>query len=127
MPKYFGEDPGVIWPDLDEDLLAKVSRWVERSELILETKFPDLARRVQTGALKPEVVASVVEEMVDRAINFEQREGIVSESLPEWRLEYERSQGLGSGSRLFLTTDEYALLAPPRRRRGIYSQRMQCG
>lgn len=125
MPKWFIDQPAQVWEGLDPDLLLKVKRWIDRSETIISTKFPDIQQRIDTEVISVEVVAGVVEEMVDRAIDHYERGGVETEQLPEWQVGYETGSGLGKGSKLFLTTDEFALLAPRRKLRGIGSLRMR--
>ncbi|MCK2199193.1 hypothetical protein [Corynebacterium callunae] len=124
MPKWFTEDPAVVWDGLDSALERKVLRWIDRAETIVSTKFPTIQARIDAGSLSVEAVAGVVEEMVDRAISRELRGGVTEEQLPEWSVSYESGQGLGQGSVLYLTTDEFALLAPPRVAQGLGSVRM---
>ncbi|TVS29801.1 hypothetical protein [Corynebacterium sanguinis] len=116
MPKWFLDPPTEVWGEMDDEERRKVDRLTRRAETFITAKFPDIQKRVDAGTLAPEVIADVVEEMVTRAIDYDDRGGVAKESLPEWSLEYESGSGLGKGSRLFLTTDEYALLAPARRR-----------
>lgn len=126
MPTWFVDNPDEVWEGLDGTQLRKVTRWIERSETIIATRFPDIQDRIESGVLSVKAVAGVVEEMVDRAISHEERGGVESEQMPEWSVGYETSSGLGKGSKLFLTTDEYALLAPPKKtRRGMGSIRMR--
>lgn len=126
MVEWFTEDPDDVWEGLDDRMRRRVHRWVARAETIIRARFPDLRARVAAGSIDAAAVAGVVEEMVDRAIQHEERDGISQEALPEWSVTYETGSGLGAGSILFLTTDEYALLAPPRRRpAGISSMRMR--
>lgn len=113
MPRWFTDNPTTVWEDLDTVLLRKVTRWIERAEIIISTKFPTIQDRIDAGKLSVQAVAGVVEEMVERALDHEQRGGVVTEQMPEWQVGYEPGQGMGKGSRLFLTTDEFALLAPP--------------
>lgn len=124
MPKWFTEDPTQVWDGLDTDLLRKARRWIAQSETIISTKFPTIQTRIDAELISVEAVAGVVEEMVDRALDHEQRGGVVTEQMPEWSIGYETGQGMGKGSRLFLTTDEFALLAPPRKTQGSGSARM---
>lgn len=125
MSFWFTEDPADVWENLDSGLLRKVERWVNRAEHIIRQRFPDIDQRVDSGELAPEVIAGVVEEMVTRAIDNEDRGGIESEELPEWSVKYATGVGLGRGSTLFLTTDEFALLAPPRQAARVSSIRMR--
>lgn len=126
MPTWLTEDPTEIWDGLDETLQRKAARWITRAETIIRTKFPTIQDRIDAGTLPVEAVAGVVEEMVDRAIAHDERGGVSSERLPEWQVDYEAAAGLGQGSRLFLTTDEFALLALPRRQPcGVRSIRMR--
>lgn len=124
MSKWFTEDPAQVWDDLDTDLIRKATRWIERAETIIFTKFPTIQARIDAEQITVQAVAGVVEEMVDRALDHEERGGVVNEQMPEWQVGYETGQGMGKGSRLFLTTDEFALLAPPRKAQGIGSVRM---
>lgn len=112
MGKWFTDEPLDVWDDLEDSMLRKVTRWIDRAETIIETKFPDITRRIEVGSLSAAAVAGVVEEMVTRAIDHEQRDGVESEQMPEWQVQYTSSAGLGKGSLLFLTTDEWSLLAP---------------
>lgn len=125
MPKWFTEDPSTVWDGLDDTLLRKVNRWIKRAETIITTKFPDIEKRIERGALSVEAVSSVVEEMVERAISHDERGGIEQEALPEWSVSYAQAQGIGKGSVLFLTNDEFALLAPPRLGTRVGSMRMR--
>lgn len=125
MPKWFTEDPTTVWDGLDDSLLRKVNRWIARAETIISTKFPDINARIEREVLSVEAVSSVVEEMVERAISHDERGGIEQESLPEWSVSYAQAQGMGTGSVLFLTNDEYALLAPPREGTRVRSMRMR--
>lgn len=125
MPKWFTEDPSAVWDGLDETMLRKVARWIDRSETIIATKFPDIDARIEREALSVAAVAGVVEEMVTRAIDHTERDGIESEQMPEWQVEYTPSSGLGKGSMLFLTTDEWALLAARSRGTRVGSMRMR--
>lgn len=125
MPKWFVEDPTEVWDGLDADSLRKVQRWIKRSEAIISTRFPDIAVRIERGTLSVDVVQSVIEEMVERALSSADRDGVKSESLPEWQVEYETGSGLGQGSVLYLTSDEFALLAPRRDGTRLGSIRMR--
>lgn len=125
MPKWFLEDPSTVWDGLDEILLRKVNRWIDRAETIITTKFPDIDKRIEREVISVEAVASVVEEMVERAIAHYERDGVEQEALPEWSVSYAQAQGMGSGSVLFLTNDEFALLAPPRQGTRLGSMRMR--
>lgn len=125
MPKWFTDDPTTVWEGLDATLLRKVNRWIARAETIITTKFPDIDKRIERGSLSVEAVSSVVEEMVERAISHDERGGIEQESLPEWSVQYASAQGIGKGSVLFLTSDEFALLAPPREGTRVGSMRMR--
>lgn len=125
MPKWFTDNPALVWDGLDETLLRKVERWIGRAEVIITTKFPTIQARIDAGEIDSAAVSGVVEEMVDRAIDHHERGGIETEQLPEWSVGYESGQGLGKGSRLYLTTDEFALLAPPKQTRGLGSARMR--
>lgn len=125
MPAWFTDDPNDVWEGLTPETTHKVNRWIRRSEAIISARFPDIHIRVQRGQLTAEIIASVIEEMVDRAINQEQRDGISQMALPEWSVSFDQAQGLSKGSVLFLTTDEYALLAPPRTGARIGSMRMR--
>lgn len=125
MPKWFTDNPDDVWEGLDETLLRKVERWISRAEVIITTKFPTIQERIDSGSLDVAAVSGVVEEMVDRAIDHYERDGVETEQLPEWSVGYETGQGMGKGSRLYLTTDEFALLAPPKKVRGIGSLRMR--
>lgn len=125
MPKWFLEDPTTVWEGLDDALLRKVNRWIARAETIVTTKFPDIDARIERGQLSVEAVSSVVEEMVERAISHDERDGVEQEALPEWSVSYAQAQGIGKGSVLFLTNDEFALLAPPRLGTRIGSMRMR--
>lgn len=124
MPTWFTEDPTTVWDDLGPDLLRKVTRWIDQAETIISTKFPTLQDRIDAEKISVKAVAGVVEEMVDRAVDREQRGGVETEQMPEWSVGYETGQGMGKGSKLFLTTDEFALLAPPRTERTAGSVRM---
>ena len=110
--EYFTEDPSEVWPGLDSEQTRKVTRWLGRAEGIIDARFPDLSGRVDRGEIARAVVGGVVEEMVSRALAADDRDGIRSEQMPEWQVEYDTGTGLGQGSALYLTTDEYALLAP---------------
>lgn len=125
MPKWFTEDPMEVWPDLAEGKLARVQRWIRQAETIISTRFPNIQSRVDSGALTVDAIITVVEAMVGRAIDTDERDGISKEVLPEWEVEYQATQGLGTGSTLFLTTDEFALLAPSRSGTRISSMRMR--
>lgn len=125
MPTWFTDDPDEVWEGLDTAQLRKVTRWIGRAETIISTKFPTIQDRIDAGSLSVEAVAGVVEEMVDRAIDHEERGGVQTEGLPEWNVTYETGAGLGQGSRLYLTTDEFALLAPPKKKWRGGSMRMR--
>lgn len=125
MPKWFTDNPAEVWGGLDADMLRSVNRWIARAESIISTRFPDIEQRISRGVLTVEVVSSVVEEMVERAIKSDERGDLVSEELPEFKVQYSTSSGLGQGSTLFLTTDEFALLAPRRVGTRVGSMRMR--
>ena len=110
--KYFTDDLSEVWPGIDSEQARKVVRWLARAEGIIDARFPDLSGRVDRNEISRAVVGGVVEEMVGRALAADDRGGIRSEQLPEWQVEYDTGAGLGQGSTLYLTTDEYALLAP---------------
>lgn len=124
MPTWFTEDPTTVWDDLGPDLLRKVTRWIDQAETIISTKFPTIQARIDAEKISVKAVAGVVEEMVGRAVDRELRGGVETEQMPEWSVGYETGQGMGKGSRLYLTTDEFALLAPPRTVQGLGSVRM---
>lgn len=123
-PIFFLDDPAEVWETDDERDLARIARWILQAEAIVQTKFPTLASRIEAGTISARVVSGVVEEMVTRAVEYEERGGTVTEQMPEWSVGYETGQGMGKGSKLFLTTDEFSLLAPPRESRGLGSLRM---
>ena len=125
MPKWFTDEPDTVWQGLDDELLRRVRRWIARAESIISTRFPDVEKRIALGALTVEVVSSVVEEMVERAIKSDERDGVTTEELPEFKVQYASASGLGQGSTLFLTTDEFALLAPRRVGTRVSSMRMR--
>lgn len=125
MPQWFTEDPDEVWEDLDTGMLRKVRRWIDRSEALILGKFPDIQKRIDDDVMDVRVVAGVVEEMVERAIAHEERGGVETEQMPEWSIDYEAGSGLGKGSKLFLTTDEFALLAPERKKQHLGSMRMR--
>lgn len=125
MPKWFTEDPTTVWGQLTPEMLSKVNRWIGQCETIISTRFPGIQTRVDSGSLSVDAIITVVEGMVTRAIDNEDRDGIVKETLPEWGVEYATGQGLGTGSVLYFTTDEFALLAPSRSGTRISSMRMR--
>lgn len=125
VPKWFTEDPNTVWDGLDDTMLRKVNRWIARAETIISTKFPDIDKRIEREVISVEAVSSVVEEMVERAIAHHERDGVEQEALPEWSVSYSQGQGMGTGSVLFLTNDEFALLAPPRQGTRVGSMRMR--
>lgn len=125
MPKWFTDNPDEVWEGLDTTMRRKVDRWIGRAETIIRTKFPDIQARINAETLDVAAVSGVVEEMVDRAIDHEERGGVETEGLPEWTVGYETGSGMGKGSKLYLTTDEFALLAPKRKSRGTGSLRMR--
>lgn len=102
-----------IWPDVAGADLTYATRMVERAEKIIQTRFPTLEMRVKDGQLDPAVVAGVVEDMVTRVLDRRSRGGLDKLSYPEVQMEWSDSGGLGSGSLLYLTTDELVLLSPP--------------
>ena len=83
----------------EEDILRRLDDLLDDGTL--QRGAPDLA-----GTAHP------VRAMIGRALAADDRDGIRSEQLPEWQVEYDTGTGLGQGSTLYLTTDEYALLAP---------------
>lgn len=92
--------------------VAEVERLVHRAEAIVCQRFPTIGERVDRGELDARVVAGVVEDMVVRVLEREARGGMDKLSYPEVAMEWADDGGLGSGSRLYLTTDEVVLLAP---------------
>lgn len=124
MAMWFTDDPADVWEDQDAAMLRKIARWIDQAETIISTKFPTIQARIDTETISVKAVAGVVEEMVSRAVDRELRGGVESEQMPEWSVGYETGQGMGKGSRLYLTTDEFALLAPPRTVQGLGSVRM---
>lgn len=123
-PQWFLDDPATIWDLRDDRDQERAARWILQAETILEAKFPTLTSRIEAGSLSVKTVQWVIEEMVTRAIDNDERGGAVTEQMPEWSIGYETGQGMGKGSKLFLTTDEFSLLAPPRESRGLGSLRM---
>ena len=123
-PQWFLDDPATIWDLRDDRDQERAARWILQAETILEAKFPTLTSRIEAGSLSVKTVQWVIEEMVTRAIDNDERGGAVTEQMPEWSIGYEPGQGMGKGSKLFLTTDEFSLLAPPRESRGLGSLRM---
>ncbi|WP_143340721.1 hypothetical protein [Corynebacterium glutamicum] len=123
-PVWFLDDPSTVWDLQDDRDQERVARWILQAETILEAKFPTMASRIEAGSLSVKTVQWVIEEMVTRAIDNDERGGAVTEQMPEWSIGYETGQGMGKGSKLFLTTDEFSLLAPPRESRGLGSLRM---
>lgn len=123
-PQWFLDDPATIWDLRDNRDQERAARWILQAETILEAKFPTLTSRIEAGSLSVKTVQWVIEEMVTRAIDNDERGGAVTEQMPEWSIGYETGQGMGKGSKLFLTTDEFSLLAPPRESRGLGSLRM---
>lgn len=113
MAMWLTMAPEEIWPGIADDERAYASRMVERAEKILVTRFPTLETRVNNGDLDAAVVAGVVEDMVTRVLDRRARGGLDKISYPEVQMEWSDGGGLGSGSLLYLTTDELVLLSPP--------------
>lgn len=113
MAMWLTTAPDEIWPGIAEDERVYATRMVERAERILATRFPTLETRVNKGDLDAAVVAGVVEDMVTRVLDRRARGGLDKLSYPEVQMEWSDGGGLGSGSLLYLTTDELVLLSPP--------------
>lgn len=114
MGHWLTEDVDSLWPHLSADQAAKVTRWVDQAERLIATRFPDITTRVVSGALTVEVIGDVVEAMVTRALDDDRRGGMDKLSYPEVSMEWDNSGGVGTGSKLYLTTDELILLSPPK-------------
>lgn len=112
MTTWLTDDVLSIWPELTEERRGWAERQVEKAEAILRTRFKTLPARIESGDMAPEVVAGVIEDMVDRLIQRTGRGGLNKLAYPEVSMEWDDAGGLGSGSSLYLTTDEFALLAP---------------
>ncbi|ALA68450.1 hypothetical protein [Corynebacterium lactis] len=101
-----------VWPDADSAEQVRLERLVDRAEALIVQRFPTTLRRVEDGSLSVTVVAGVVEDMVNRAVASQDRGGVEKLAYPEVTMEW-GSGGAGSGSLLYLTTDELLALTPP--------------
>lgn len=101
-----------VWPDADSAEQVRLERLVDRAEALIVQRFPTTLRRVEDGSLSATVVAGVVEDMVNRAVASQDRGGVEKLAYPEVTMEW-GSGGAGSGSLLYLTTDELLALTPP--------------
>lgn len=113
MPKWLTSDPLELWPDLSPTKIPETVRLIGRAESIIEQRFPSIQTRIDSGELSRVVVAGVVEDMVSRSIEKSERGGLDKLQYPEVVMEWETDGGLGTGSKLWLTTDEIVLLSPP--------------
>lgn len=113
MAEWLTEEPRTLWPHLTAGRLAEASRLINRAESIIRQRFPTLQERIDKKELSAIVVAGVVEDMVSRAVEKAERGGLDRLQYPEVAMEWESDGGLGKGSKLWLTTDEIVLLAPP--------------
>lgn len=102
----------MVWPDADRERQAYLARLVDRAEALVVQRFPMTPRRVEDGSLSHTVVAGVIEDMVNRAVASQERGGVDKLAYPEITMEWGNG-GAGSGSLLYLTTDELLALTPP--------------
>lgn len=112
MPKWLINPPREIFPNLTEDELHRVTRWIDQAERLISTRFTTIQTRIDAGHLDQAVVGDVVEAMVTRALATHRRGGMDKLSYPEVSMEWSTDGGAGTGSTLFLTMDELLLLAP---------------
>ena len=103
-------------PGLDPERVDEAMRRAAQAEGIIDTRFPQTRRRVETGKLSRGVVEAVVIDMVARYLDSEDRGGLSKLSYPEASMEWE-SGGMGQGNSLWLTLDEVKLLTPPASRK----------
>lgn len=101
-----------VWPHLAQDGHARAARMIDRAETLILQRFPTIPQRIDAGELSKSVVAGVVEDMVTRVLERDARGGMDKLAYPEVSMEWEASGGAGTGSILYLTTDELLLLAP---------------
>ena len=89
-----------------------LQKLIDKAELRILARVPDLAARLEAGTISPEVLASVIEDMALRVAR--NPDGKKSEAIDDysWTLDSRVSAGL-----LYLSDDELALLVPAERPR----------
>lgn len=90
------------------DVDAALTRLIDKAEIRILARVPDLADRLSDGRTNAEVLSSVVEDMVLRVTR--NPDGKKSESIDDysWTLDASVASGM-----LYLSDDELALIVPP--------------
>lgn len=90
-----------------------ISRVISKAQARLKDRFPNLDERIAAGHPSADTVTGVIEDMVLRVLR--NPNGYRSVAIDDYNRTIDSALSAG---RLYLSEDEAALLAPPRRRLG---------